>query len=98
FVEEGGGINGDLAAHDPGGMFEGALDGDPGEILPGGGSERPAGGGEPKAAHRGGRFAIQTLKDGGVLAVHGQDPASMLARFGHNDLAGHDEDFLGGDG
>ena len=33
-----------------------------------------------------------------MLAVHRQHPHAVFARLAHDDFAGHDEDFLGGDG
>ena len=43
-------------------------------------------------------MALEALEDGAVLAVHGQDPRIVLARRGHDELAGEDEDLLGGQG
>jgi hypothetical protein len=33
-----------------------------------------------------------------MLAIDGEDFDAVFAGFGHDDFAGHDEDFLGGDG
>ena len=101
FVEEGGGINRDLAAHDPARVFQRALDGDVGEgflRVQRPVAEGAAAGGEPEVADGGGRLVIEALEDGGVLAVHGEDADAVLAGLVHHDLAGHDEDFLRGNG
>src|SRR5260370_11241267 len=63
-------INGDLPAHYPGRMFQSALDRDARELLPGCGAERTARGGQPELANGACRFAVQTLKNRGVLAIH----------------------------
>jgi len=101
FVEEGGGIDGDLAAHDPGRVFEGLFEGDLGEGFDGPGgpvTERPATGGEPKIADGAGGLVLEALEDGGMFAVDGEDADPVAAGFVHDDAPGHDEDFLGGDG
>ena len=92
-VEERRRIDGDLAAHDPARVFQRALDGYVGEgffrvqrLV----AEGTAAGGEPEAADGGTRLAIQTLEDGGVLAVHGEDFHAVLAGFVHHGFAGHD--------
>ena len=33
-----------------------------------------------------------------MFAVHGQDAPAVFLRLAHHDLAGHDQNFLGGDG
>src|SRR6185312_2860362 len=47
-VEQRGGIDGDAPAHDPGGVFEGLLDGDVREVVQRQVAERASGGGEPE--------------------------------------------------
>ena len=44
------------------------------------------------------RFAIETLKNRGVLAVDGEHFHAMFARFAHDDFARHDQNFFGGNG
>ena len=82
-------------------MFERVLDRDFGKFFPGpllGVTKRPAGGGEPEFADGTGRFAVETLKNRRMLAVHRQHAHAMFARLAHHDFTGHDEDFLRGDG
>ena len=100
-VEEGGRIDGDFAAHDPGGMLEGLLDGDglQSRLGPLGRiAEGSARGGEPQVAHRRGGLAVQALEDGRMLAVHRQDLNPVGLGLAHDRLAGHHQDFLGGHG
>ena len=61
-------------------------------------AKRSAGSGKPKVAHGDWRFAVETLKNGRVFAVDRQNAHAMLARFAHDDFAGHDENFLRGHG
>ncbi len=101
FVEEGGGVDGDLAAHDPGRVFEGLFEGDLGEGINGPDgpvTEGAATGGEPEVADGGRGFVFEALEDGGVFAVDGEDADSVATGFVHDDATSHDEDFLGGDG
>jgi len=97
FVEEGCGIDGDFAAHHPGRMFQSTFDSDVREFFFGCGAKRSAGSGEPKFADGSGGFAVETLKDGGMFAVHGEDADAMFARFVHHDFAGHDKNFFRSD-
>src|SRR5262249_54774632 len=97
-VEEGCGIVCDFAAHDPGRMFQSTLDCDVREFFLGWGAEGTTGSGEPEFADGVGRLAFETLKNGGTLAVHGQDADTMFAGLAHDNFAGHNEDFLGSDG
>jgi len=101
FVEERGGVDGDLASHDPGGVFEGLFecDGFEGLAGPAGGvAEGAAAGGEPEVADGGGWLSIEALEDGGMFAVHREHTDTAPARLVHHDFTGHDEDFLGSDG
>src|SRR6266404_1390770 len=97
FVKERGRIDGDLAAHDPGRMFQGPFDGDARELRFWRGPKRTAGSGEPKPPNGTGGFAIEALKNGGVLAIHRQNADALLAGFAHDQRAGHHQDFFGSD-
>ena len=100
-VEQRRGINRDFAAHDPRRMLERAFDGDFGKLflrpicLV---AKRPAGSREPEFADGTGRLAVETLENRRVLAVHREHAHAVFARLAHHDFAGHDENFLGGDG
>ena len=74
-VEQAGAVDGDLSAHAPGGVPEGVRHGDPGQLGPGVGAEGPARGGEQQPLHPGGVLAPQALVQGGLLAIHRDDPA-----------------------
>jgi hypothetical protein len=87
-VEHGGGIDGDAAAHDPGGMLERLLGRDGGKLVERKLAERPARGGEPDGLDLAVRADAQALMHGVVLAVDGQDGHVALARGGGEDLAG----------
>src|SRR5438309_1160417 len=78
FVEQRGRIDGDLPAHDPGRMLERAFDGNLRKFFFGPlglVTKRPAAGREPELADGRGRFAVEALEDGGMLAV--KPPASV---------------------
>ena len=49
-------------------------------------------------SHRTARFAVQALKDRGMFAIDGEHFHAMFARFVHDSLAGHDQDFFRSDG
>src|SRR5258706_2728867 len=95
FVKERGRIDGDLAAHDPGRMFQRAFDSDGRELRFWSGAKRTTRSGEPKPPDGIGGFAIQALKNGGVLAIHSQNADALFAGFAHDERAGHDQDFFG---
>src|SRR5438876_11362386 len=81
FVKERGGINRDLTAHDPGRMFQCPFDSDGWELRFGSGAKRTARSGEPKPPDGTGGFAIQALKNGGVLAIHCENADTLPAGF-----------------
>ena len=71
-----------------------------GEPLQGPVQERPAGGGQPQAAHTGGTGGIQTLQEleeRVVLGVNGEDARARLAGRAHHQLARDRERLLVGD-
>ena len=90
-VHHGGGVDGDALTHDPGGVLEGLLGGDVGEVGEGGVAEGAAGGGEPDLLDLGGFAAAHGLMDGVVLGVDGEDLCVVLAGGGHDEVAGGDE-------
>ncbi len=98
FVKEGGGVDGDFAAHVPGGVFEGLGEGDVGELVSGEGAEGAAAGGEEEAADGIAVLAFEALEDGVVLAIDGEKADAFGGGGGGDGLAGHDEDFFASDG
>src|SRR5688500_18477720 len=68
-IEERSGIDGDLPAHDPRGMFEGAFDGDLREFFLWRAAEWSTRSSEQQPAHRFNRFAIKALENCGVFAI-----------------------------
>ncbi|MEY5016377.1 MAG: hypothetical protein RIS92_2735 [Verrucomicrobiota bacterium] len=98
FVEQGGRVDGDFAAHGPRGVAEGLGWGDAGEFLGGSFSEGASAGGENEALDVGGRASFEALEDGVVFRVYGQDLNSFAACCFHDNAACHHEDFLAGDG
>ena len=98
FVEERGGVDGDFAAHVPRGVFEGLFEGGGGDLVWGPCAEGPAASGEDETADVGWGSAVEALEDGVVFAVDGEDADPAGACGCHDEAAGHDEDFLGGDG
>jgi len=95
FVGERGGVDGDFRAHRPVGVLEGVGGRDVREAFLRPIAESAAGGGEDDAADAGLRVALEALEDGVVLGVDGEEFDVVLARGGHDELAGEDEDFLG---
>src|SRR5690606_24944345 len=87
-----------LPAHYPGGMLERPLDRDGRELLFWRLPKWAAGSSQDQAADRTARPGVEALKNRGVLAIDGQNLHPVLASFAHDDLARHDEDFLGGHG
>src|SRR5438445_13577815 len=77
-------------------MFQSAFDGDVREIFFRCGAEGTTGSREPEFTDGSRGFAIETLKDGGMLAVHSENADTMFAGFAYDDFASHHEDFLGG--
>jgi hypothetical protein len=87
-VEHGGRIDGDAAAHDPGGVLQRLLGGDGSELSEWKLAERPARSREPDGLDFSVRADAQALVDGVVLAVDGQDGHVALAGGGGEDFAG----------
>jgi len=96
-VEHGGGVDGDAAAHDPGGVLEGFFYGDGGEFGEGFGAEGAARGGEPDLADFAGRAAAHALMDGVVFGVDGEERDVLAFGFGDDDFAGSYESFFVGE-
>jgi len=92
-----GGIDGDLGAHRPVGMFKCIRGGDVSEFFNRPIAKRAAGGGEDDAGNAGGWMSLETLENSVVLAVHGQEFHAVFARGGDDEFAGEHEDFLGGE-
>lgn len=98
FIEERCGVDGDFAAHVPCGVLEGLFEGGGGDLIRGPCAEGAAAGGEDEAADVGWGAAVEALEDGVVFTVDGEDADTAGAGGVHDETAGHDEDFLGGDG
>ncbi len=79
-------------------MLQRLLDRDTGEIFERRLPEWPARGGQDQAPNRLGWAAVEALENRRMFAVHWQHVHAVLACLGHDDFAGHDEDFLGGHG
>src|SRR5437899_2630461 len=73
FVEESGGIDGDLVPHPPGWMVERLGGGCALDLLAREGAERSAAGGEDDALDLVVPAGVETLEDGGVLGIDRQD-------------------------
>jgi hypothetical protein len=69
-----------------------------GQLVGGQRAEGAAAGGEQDALHVAVAMAFEALEDGVVLTVHGQDVHALALRSFGDCFAGHDEDFLAGDG
>src|SRR5687768_9699344 len=97
-VEHGGGVDGDLVAHPPGGVVEGVGGGGGFDFVEGGVAEGAAGGGEDEALHFGRSASLHGLEDGGVFGVDGEDGDVVFSGEGDEEGAGDDEGFLVGQG
>ncbi len=96
-VHEGGGIDGDLAAHVPGRVRKRLRRRDAlqvGALLA---AERAAGSGYPQLGDLAGLFAQKALVDGTVLGVDGHKAAGLCSH-GHDKVAAHHQRFLVGKG
>src|ERR1700679_269243 len=93
-VEHGGGVDGDALAHDPGGMFEGLGGGDAVEVGEGGVAEGAARRGEPDLLDFGCGAGAESLVDGIVLGVDGEEVYVVLAGGGQDEVAGGYEAFF----
>src|SRR5579875_1259176 len=98
FVHQSGGIEADAAAHVPGGMAEGILEGGGAELLGRPAQKGAAGGGEDDAGGLAGSAAAQALVNGAVFAVNRQDGNATAASQGHEERAGDNQGFLVGEG
>ena len=97
-VHQGGAVDGDLVAHVPGRVVEGLLGGDVGELVCGEMAQSAARGGEQDAADLVAAFAPEALPDGGVLGVDGPELSAASVDGVADELSGHDDDFLVGQG
>ena len=97
-VHERGGVDGDLGTHAPGGMGQGLLGGDVRKFFGRTAVEGSAAGGEGDVVDFGAAAGAEGLEDGGVLAVDGDDFGVVAASQVHNQVAGHDQGFLVGQG
>ena len=97
FVHEGGGVDCHFAAHAPVGVLEGVGEGDMLQLLASTVAEGAAGGGEEYLIHIA-HFAHETLEDGRMFGIDGQD-GYLVARGGIGDnLPSHHHSLLIGQG
>src|SRR5215472_13890124 len=96
-VEHGGGVDGDAAAHDPGGVLESLLRRDGGELFEGRVAEGAAGCGEPDELDFVVPADAHALMHGVVLAVDWDDWNVAIAGGGSEDFAGSDHALLVGE-
>ena len=97
FVHHGGGVDGDALSHDPGGMLEGLLGCDVGEVCERRVAEGATGGGEPDLFYFGWGASAHGLMDGVVFGVDGEESYIVLAGGGDDELAGGYEALLVGE-
>ncbi len=95
-VHQGGGIDGDLPAHGPGGVGHGLLHRDAGEVPFPVLEKRPARSGQDDPAHVAPSARGQALEDGALLAVDGDDLGPAGSAFPVDELAGGDQGLLVG--
>ena len=100
FVEECGGVDGDLRAHFPSRVLECLGEGDVGDLVGRQRAEGAAGRGEnqPGDFRFAAAMAVEALENRVVFAIDGQEFDAALFRRSGDDFTCHDEDFLGGDG
>ena len=96
FVHERGRVDGDFRTHVPRGVLQGVGSGDGLQLLFCELAERTARAGEQNLFYFVVALAHETLEDGRVLAVDGQDGHVVFARQLADEFAGHDECFLVG--
>ena len=93
-VEQGGGVERDLAAHVPSGMAQGHFGSDLWQLGRRCFAEWPSRAGENETPHAFNIAALEALKNRAVLAIHRQHAHTLPAGRVHHNLAGHDQDFL----
>ena len=78
-VHQGGRIHGNLGPHGPVGVFQGVLHRYAGQLLPFFAIKGPTGAGENQPLHLSPvPVGLQTLKQGGVLGIHGVDLGTVV--------------------
>ena len=96
-VHQGGGVDGDLRAHIPVGVFKGVCTGLAAQLLGGHTEEGTAGGSEQNLGQTGGALLIlQALEDGRVFAVHGQQLHAVLFHSLRDQMSAGDKALLVG--
>ena len=83
FVEHGGRIDGDFAAHAPGGMIESILEGGVFDFFCGSAAERAAAGGEDDFFDLFEPAGLGGLKDGGMFGINGEELDIIFLREGN---------------
>ena len=96
-VHERRGVDRDLAAHRPGGVLEGLLDGDRGKLGTAAAAERAPARRQDEPLDGPGALAVEELVQRRVLGVHGDDPRAGRLRELHDELAADDERLLVGE-
>src|SRR5690606_6469582 len=96
-VHQGGGIDGDLGAHHPRGVLEGIRLGDGDEVGLRALAERAARGGKLQEIDLVDGTSRETLEDGGMLRIDGDETGfRVAAQRGVDQIAGHHHAFLVG--
>jgi hypothetical protein len=95
-VHQGRRIDRDLAAHRPGRMVQGLLDGYIAQFVPRASAEGPAAGGDREPVDRAGRLPGDQLVQGRVLGVDRHDPRPGCLCERADELTAHDQGLLVG--
>ena len=95
-VDHRGGVDGDAVAHAPVGMSESLGGSDGFEGLERRFAERATGGGEDDAANLGVGSGAETLVDGVVFTVDGEEFPAGFGGSGHNEFTSGNKDFFVG--
>ena len=98
-VHQGSRVDGDFCTHAPVGVFQGIGGGDGLQLLIGAAEEGTAGAGQQQPPDLiAVPAALETLENGAVLGVHGDDVRAAALRLGHDQLPGADQGLLIGQG
>src|SRR5262249_47950000 len=96
-VHERGGIDGDFGAHTPGGMIQGFVHSDSGQVRGFPTANRSSAGSQYDAFDLIGSSGLHRLENGAVFTIDRQQTSAALFGQIHHQRTGHDERFLVGD-
>src|SRR5579875_1047220 len=96
-VHEGGGVDGHLLAHPPGGMLKRIGNGNARKLLPRQSPKRAARGGKYYSVDVFATLSVKALEDGVVLAVDRQQPSASSPDGVNYQFPGHHQHFLIGE-